>query len=46
MLTAAQTLPIVDGLLAATAIEHRLTVVTRDRRAIATAGVGVIDPWA
>jgi predicted nucleic acid-binding protein len=37
--------PTVDGLLAATAIEHDLTVVTRDRDLAAT-GARVLNPWA
>jgi len=45
VLNAARPSPIVDGLLAATAIEHGLTVVTRDRRAIEEAGVKVVNPW-
>ena len=36
--------PTVDGLLAATAIEHDLTVVTRDRD-IASTGARVLNPW-
>jgi len=34
-----------DLLLAATALEHRLTVVTRDRSDFDRAGVPVFDPW-
>ncbi len=39
-------LPTVDGLLAATALVHGLTVVTRDRRSFERAGVAFLDPWA
>jgi toxin FitB len=43
-LSAARPLPFVDGLLAATALEHDLTLVTRD---IAVAGTGarLLNPW-
>jgi toxin FitB len=44
-LTAAQPLPVVDGLLAATAIEHDLTLVTRDTRTLDGTGVRLLDPW-
>jgi toxin FitB len=43
-LSAAQPLTVVDGLLAATAIEHDLTVVTRDRD-IASTGARLLNPW-
>lgn len=45
-LNAARPLPVIDGLLAATAIEHGLTLVTRDMTAADAAGVSVLDPWA
>ncbi len=38
-------LPVVDGLLAATALIHHLTFVTRNVRHIAVTGVHVLDPW-
>jgi toxin FitB len=44
-LIAARPLPFVDGLLAATALEHDLTLVTRDA-AVAGTGVRLLDPWA
>lgn len=44
-LNAAQPLPVVDGLLAATAIEHDLTLVTRDTGALASSGARLLDPW-
>jgi predicted nucleic acid-binding protein len=39
-------MPTVDGLLAATALEHGLTLVTRNTRHVASLGVPVIDPFA
>jgi len=38
-------LPVIDCLLAATALHHNLTVVTRDTQAIAATGVSLINPW-
>ncbi|WP_437733768.1 type II toxin-antitoxin system VapC family toxin [Sorangium sp. So ce1335] len=38
-------LPIVDGLLAATAIVHDLTLVTRNVRDVARSGVKLINPF-
>lgn len=43
-LNAVRPLPFVDGLLAATALEHDLTLVTRDA-AVAGTGVRLLDPW-
>ncbi len=40
-----RTFPVVDGLIAATAIVRGLTLVTRNDRDFADAGVTVIDPW-
>lgn len=39
-------LPPVDGLLAATALVHGLTVVTRDIKPFDRVGVPWLDPWA
>ena len=39
------TLPVVDGLLAETALHHDLTVVTRNASDFAVAGLAVINPW-
>jgi predicted nucleic acid-binding protein len=36
---------IIDGILAATAIEHGLTVVTRNSRDFDALGVGALNPW-
>jgi len=44
-LNAARPLPVVDGLLAATALEHDLTLVTRERRGFADSGARLLDPW-
>lgn len=38
-------LAIIDGLLSATALEHNLTVVTRNSADFASAGVPVLNPW-
>jgi predicted nucleic acid-binding protein len=38
-------LPVVDGLLAATALHHNLTAVTRNVSDFAVAGLSVINPW-
>jgi predicted nucleic acid-binding protein len=37
--------PVIDGLLAATALHHNLTFVTRDTGNITGAGVAVFNPW-
>jgi predicted nucleic acid-binding protein len=38
-------LPAIDALIAATAIHHKLTVVTRNTRDFLATGVAVEDPW-
>ena len=38
-------LPVIDGLLAATALEHNLTLVTRDTGQIPSMGVVLFNPW-
>ena len=38
-------LPVIDGLLAATAIEHNLTLVTRNAKDVADTGASVFNPW-
>ncbi|MGA7686270.1 MAG: type II toxin-antitoxin system VapC family toxin [Terriglobales bacterium] len=38
-------LSVIDGLLAATALHHNLTLVTRNTRDVAFTGVVVLDPW-
>ena len=44
--TAGRAMPIKDSLIAATALVHDLTVVTRNRVDFETAGVSIIDPFA
>lgn len=39
------TLPVVDGILAATALHHNLTLVTRNVRDVQGTGVETLDPW-
>ena len=39
------TLPVVDGLIAATALHHNLTAVTRNVSDFAVVGLSVINPW-
>ena len=41
----ARPLPAIDSLLAATALQHGLTMVTRNARDFAIEGLDVIDPW-
>jgi predicted nucleic acid-binding protein len=44
-LRAEHTLAIVDSLIAATALVHGLTLVTRDTRTAKRAGVPFLEPW-
>ena len=37
--------PVIDGLLAATALHHDLMLVTRDNGDVSGTGVPVLDPW-
>lgn len=43
---AGRAMPVKDSLIAATALEHGLTVVTRNRADFEKAGVEVLDPFA
>jgi predicted nucleic acid-binding protein len=44
-LNAIRPLPVVDGLLAATALAHNLTLATRNADDVAGLGLDVVDPW-
>ncbi len=44
-LSGARILPVIDTLIAATAIGHDLTLVTRNTRDIELTGVRFVDPW-
>lgn len=44
-LSARRSLPVVDTLLAATALVHDLALVTRNVRDVAATGVQVVNPW-
>lgn len=43
---AGRPVPAIDSLLAATALTHDLTLVTRNRRVFEYPGLAVIDPWS
>lgn len=43
--SAGRTLPVIDGLLAATALQHDLTLVTRNVKDFAGLGVQIVNPW-
>ena len=38
-------MPAIDGLIAATALQHHLTVATRNIRDMESCGVALINPW-
>lgn len=44
-LTARRPLPVIDALLAATALAHGMTFVTRNIRDVADVGIAAINPW-
>ncbi len=44
-LSAARSLPVADGLLAATALVHDLTLVTRNIKDVASTGARLLDPF-
>ncbi|MEI6802166.1 MAG: type II toxin-antitoxin system VapC family toxin [Burkholderiales bacterium] len=43
---AGRPLPAIDSLLAATALHHNLTLVTRNVKDFADMGIGLINPWS
>jgi toxin FitB len=45
VLSAGRSLPAIDTLIAATAITHGLTLVTRNRRDFDSTSVALLDPW-
>jgi hypothetical protein len=45
LMAASRPLPVIDGLLAATAQVHGMTLVTRDTRPLAHLGVKVLNPF-
>jgi len=44
-LSAGRSLPVIDTLIAATALAHGLTLVTRNTRDVSLTGVPLVDPW-
>jgi hypothetical protein len=44
--TRGATVPVIDGLLAAIAIHHNLTLVTRNTRDMARTDVALFNPWS
>jgi hypothetical protein len=44
-LSARRSLPVIDTLIAATAITRGLTLVTRNTRDVTATGVPLVDPW-
>jgi len=44
-LSAGRSLPVIDTLIAATAIEHGLILVTRNTRDVAPTGAEIVNPW-
>jgi predicted nucleic acid-binding protein len=43
---AGKSIPVIDGLLAATAIQHNLTIVSRNAKDFAGVPVQTLNPWA
>ncbi|MBE2243379.1 MAG: type II toxin-antitoxin system VapC family toxin [Burkholderiaceae bacterium] len=43
--SAGRTLPVIDGLLAATALQHDLALATRNTRDFDGLGLRLVDPW-
>lgn len=44
-LSARRSLPVIDTLIAASAISRGLTLVTRNSRDVQSTGVPLVDPW-
>jgi toxin FitB len=44
-LSSDRSLPVIDTLIAATALDHGLTLVTRNLRDVQATGVPFLDPW-
>ncbi len=44
-LSSVRSLPVIDTLIAATALRHGLTLVTRNTRDVEATGVPLLDPW-
>lgn len=44
-LSESRSLPVIDMLIAATALSHGLTLVTRNTRDVGSTGVPLVDPW-
>ena len=44
-LSSGRSLPVIDTLIAATAISRGLTLVTRNKRDVESTGVPLVDPW-
>ena len=44
-LSSGRSLPVIDTLIAATAIEHGLTLATRNAIDVAATGAAIFDPW-
>ena len=44
-LSVGRSLPVIDTLIAASAITHALTLVTRNTRDVESTGVPLVDPW-
>lgn len=44
-LLAQRPVPVIDGLLAATALQHNLTLATRNTKDVSSTGVPVFNPW-
>lgn len=43
--TAGAPLAVIDGLMAATALHHNLTLVTRNTKDVRVAGINTLNPW-